>query len=151
MDQVRALGLTTGVISNARRAPRTHSVNFWLPGLVPPKLAPAILLVEEHANEAPWSWPSHPARKRNVSSRRSIRNNALTQRVNCSARKPEASGTASFQPRKVKKANANANYRDRAAERRSGADHEFTHVSFPSCDLAPRDCTESDMGRSRHY
>ena len=47
----------------------------------------------------------------------------------CPARKPEAGGTASFQPRKVKKANANANYRDRAAERRIGADHEFTHVS----------------------
>ncbi|KAF9785182.1 RED-like protein N-terminal region-domain-containing protein [Thelephora terrestris] len=42
--------------------------------------------------------------------------------------KPEAGATASFQPRKVKKANPNANYRDRAAERRVGADHEFTHV-----------------------
>ena len=150
MDQVSACGLRMGVISNPRRAPRTHFVNFWLPSLVPPKRAPAILLVEEHANEAPYSRPSHPARKRNVSSRRSIRDNALTRLVNCFARKPEASGTASFQPRKVKKANANANYRDRAAERRTGADHEFTHVSFLPCDLALSACTESGPARSRH-
>jgi len=136
MDQVRALGLTMGVISNARRSPRTHSVNFWTPGLVPPKRESSARLVEGRASEAPYPYHSRPARKRNVSSRRSTRNNALIWFSNCSARKPEASGTASFQPRKVKKANANASYRDRAAERRSGADHEFTHVSSLSCDPA---------------
>lgn len=147
---MHACGLRMGVTSNPRRAHRTHSVNSWLLSLVPPKRAPAMLLVEEPASEAPCSRPSHPARKRNVSSRLSIRDNALTRLVDCSARKPEASGTASFQPRKVKKANANANYRDRATERRTGADHEFTHVSSLSCDLALLACTESGLARSRH-
>jgi hypothetical protein len=76
---------------------------------------------------------------------------APTQAENSSARKPEAGGTASFQPRKVKKASANESYRDRAAERRSGADHEFTHVSVLFYESALGNCTESDPGRSRLY
>ena len=67
---------------------------------------------------------------------------------NSSARKPDVGGTTtSFQPRKVKKANANANYRDRAAERRTGADHEFTHVSVLSYGFALGNCTDNYSGR----
>jgi len=86
-----------------------------------------------------------------VFSIRPIRDKAPIWPVNYSARKPEAGGAASFQPRKVKKANANANYRDRAAERRVGADHEFTHVSILYYNSGLENCTESDFARSRLY
>ncbi|KAF9650129.1 hypothetical protein BDM02DRAFT_1512192 [Thelephora ganbajun] len=56
------------------------------------------------------------------------RGSLLASQPSSSKTKPEAGATASFQPHKVKKTNANADYRDRAAERRSGIDHEFTHV-----------------------
>lgn len=129
MDQVRARGLTIRIISNARRT-RTLSATSYLLDQTLPRRVQATLLVEERASEAPCSRPGHPTRKRSVPSTRSICNKVLTSPVNCFARKPETGGSTSFQPRKVKKTSTNTSYRDRAAERRIGAEHEFTHVSF---------------------
>lgn len=150
MDQVRTRGLTIRIISNVRCA-RNHSATFWSLDLTLPKRVPAMLLGEERASEAPCSCPCHPTRKRGVPSIRSIHIKILTSLVNCFARKPEAGGTTSFQPRKVKKTNANASYRDRAAERRIGAEHEFTHVSFSPWDLALGNPAEIILVRSRLY
>jgi len=53
----------------------------------------------------------------------------------------------------VKKANPNANYRDRAAERRSGADHEFTHVEILLNDFEERNIghDKSVIDEQRQY